>query len=43
MHSSIAAKSEVVVAGATGPASTCLLTPTLLRVEIIFERMRVGP
>jgi len=31
--SRIAAKSVVVLAGATGPASVCLLTPALLRVE----------
>jgi len=41
--SKIVAKSGVVPTGATGPASVCLLTPALLWVETIFERMRVDP
>jgi len=41
--SRIAAKSRVVPAGATGSALVFLLTPVLLWVKTIFERMRVDP
>jgi len=34
--SKMAARSEVMPAGPEGPASTCLFTPALLRVETIF-------
>jgi len=31
-----------MLAGPEGPASAYLLTPALLRIETIFEKMRVG-
>ena len=40
--SRMAPKSRVMLAGPEGPASAYLLTPALLRIETIFEKMRVG-
>jgi len=39
--SRMAARSGVMPAGPEGPASACLFTPTLLRVETIFRENRV--
>ena len=39
--SRMAARSGVMPAGPEGPASACLLTPALLRVETIFGEKRV--
>jgi len=39
--SRMAARSGVILAGPKGPASACLLTPALLRVETIFGEKRV--
>jgi len=39
--SRMAAKSGVMLAGPEGPASACLFTPALLRVETIFGEKRV--
>jgi len=39
--SRMAARSGVMPAGTEGPASACLFTPALLRVETIFEEKRV--
>jgi len=39
--SRMAARSGVTPEGPEGPASTCLLTPALLRVETIFREKRV--
>jgi len=39
--SRMAARSRVIPAGPEGPASACLFTPALLRVETIFREKRV--
>jgi len=39
--SRMAARSGVMLAGPEGPASACLFTPALLRVETIFREKRV--
>jgi len=40
--SRMAAKSEVTLASAVGPASSCFVTPTLLRVETIVDSMWIA-